>query len=603
MPKKNAKVVPPREQVKDLKGTVKRFLKYMGTYKIGMIIGIILSIVGVYFTIVGPKIMGNATTVIFEGLMDKVVSGGPGIDFNKLKSILIMLLIFYITSMVINLIVGVIMSFISQKISFNLRRDISLKINKLPMDYFDSKTHGDTLSTITNDVDNLTNSLSDSITQLISSVVTMLGVVVMMFSINWLMATISLVIIPISVFGLGFIMKRSQKYFTMQQDYISKINSKVEESYGGHNIIKAFNREDLTVSEFKETNEVLYQAGWKSQFFSGLMRPIMNFVSNFAYVVIVILGGYLTIQSRITVGDILSFTQYIRLFMNPLAQIAMIMSTFQSAFASAERVFDLLEEKEEVSDPVNYVDTSNIKGDVAFSNVSFGYKENEEIIHDFSIKVKQGQKIAIVGPTGAGKTTLVKLLMRFYDINKGTITIDGADTKDMRRRDLRSLFGMVLQDTWLFNDTVMNNIRYGNLNATDEEVIKAATYAHVDHFVNTLSGGYEMVIDEEATNISEGQKQLLTIARVILADPRILILDEATSNVDTRTEVLIQEAMDRLMKGRTSFIIAHRLSTIRNADTILVLNEGDIVEQGNHEELLKKKGFYYKLYNSQFEEE
>lgn len=590
------------EKAKDFKGTIKKLISYLSKYKVGIFLVLLFAVGSAIFSIVGPKILGNATTEIFEGLVSKVMGTGNGINFDKIARILLFLLGLYAISMIFSFIQTFTMSGISQKVSYNLRKQISEKMHRLPMKYFDRMTHGEILSRITNDVDTLSQNLSDSLTQVITSITTVVGVLVMMFSISWLMTLVTLIILPISFVFISFIVKRSQKYFSRVQEYLGHIIGQVEETYSGHIIVKTFNHEDMTLQEFEEKNNTLYQSAWKSQFLSGMMMPVMQFIGNLGYVMVSILGGWLVIKEKIKVGDILSFTQYIRSFTQPLAQAAQVANLLQSTAAAAERVFEFLEEEEEVKTCENPVSVENIQGNVTFENVRFGYNEDKMIIHDFSAQVKKGQKIAIVGPTGAGKTTMVKLLMRFYDVNGGAIKIDDHNIKNFDRNELRNLFGMVLQDTWLFNGTIKDNIRYGKLDATDEEIESAAEAACVDHFIKTLSGAYDMELNEEASNVSQGQKQLLTIARVILKDPKILILDEATSSVDTRTEILIQKAMDHLMENRTSFIIAHRLSTIKNADLILVMKDGDIVEQGNHAELLKKNGFYATLYNSQFEE-
>lgn len=587
------------EKAKDFRGTIQKLLKYMSVYKVEAFFVLIFAVGGTVFNIVGPKILGKATTEIFNGLVSKV-SGGDGMDFQKIGTILLTALGLYLASSLCSLIQGYLMTGISQKTTYRLRKDISEKINKMPMNYFDTKPFGDVLSRVTNDVDTLGQSLNTSATQMITSVTTIVGVLIMMLSISPLMTLIALLILPVSVLFISLIMKHSQGYFRDQQNFLGQVNGQVEEIYSGHNIVKAFNKEEETIATFEETNQKLYHSAWKSQFLSGLMMPIMQFVGNLGYVGVAILGGYLAIQGKIEVGDIQSFIQYVRNFTQPIQQVAQVANMLQSTAAASERVFEFLEEEEEVQTVENPVSPEGLEGNVEFDHVQFGYNSDRIIIHDFSAKVKEGQKIAIVGPTGAGKTTMVKLLMRFYDVNKGAIRVDGHDIRDFNRADLRQMFGMVLQDTWLFHGTIMENIRYGNLNATDEEVIEAAKAARVHRFVQTLPGGYQMELNEEASNVSQGQKQLLTIARAILADPKILILDEATSSVDTRTEVQIQKAMDTLMKGRTSFIIAHRLSTIRDADCILVMKDGDIIEQGNHEELLAKGGFYAELYKSQF---
>lgn len=591
----------PTEKAKDFKGTLKKLIKYLKEYKVSIFFVILFAIASTVFSIYGPKILGNATTEIFNGLISKI-SGTGSIDFSKVGSILTFLLCLYILSAMLSFAQGFIMNGVSNKVSYKLRKEISIKINKLPMKFFDKKTHGEILSCVTNDVDTLSQNLSQSLSQIVTSVITLFGILIMMLSINVTMTIASLVIVPISLAIIGLIVKKSQKHFVKQQEYLGLLNGTVEEVYGGHDVVKAFNGEEKAIKQFNEYNEKLYETGWKSQFLSGIMHPIMNFVGNLGYVVVSILGGYLTIKRRIEVGDILSFTQYVRNFNQPISQMAQIMNMLQGAVAAAERVFEFLDEQEEQPDIKKAASIKNIDGNVEFKNVSFGYDESKTIINNFNANVKKGQKIAIVGPTGAGKTTMVKLLMRFYDVNNGEILIDGINIKNFKRSELRSLFGMVLQDTWLFSGTIIDNIKYGKLDASLEEVKDACRAASVHHFIKTLPDGYNMVLNEESDNISQGQKQLLTIARVILADPKILILDEATSSVDTRTEVLIQEAMDKLMEGRTSFIIAHRLSTIKNADLILVMKDGDIVETGNHEELLKKKGFYATLYNSQFEE-
>ena len=590
------------EKAKDFKGTTKKLLNnYLSKYRLALVIVVIFAIGSTIFSIVGPKILGNATTEIFNGLVSKL-SGGSGIDFGKIGQILLTLLALYGLSALFSLIQGFTMTGVAQKLTYKMRNDLAKKINKLPMHYFDKKTKGEVLSIITNDIDTLSQNLNQSITQIITSICTLIGVLIMMLSISWEMTLVSLLILPVTVFIVKNVVGKSQKYFKKQQDYLGHVNGQVEEIYGGHTIVKAFNGENEAIKEFSKANKELYQSAWKSQFLSGLIFPIMNFIGNIGYVAVAILGGYLAIQGKITVGNIQSFIQYNKQFTQPINQIAQVSSMLQAMVAAAERVFEFLEEPEEVEDVENPKSTEGLKGNVTFDHVKFGYDEDRIIINDFSAKVKDGQKIAIVGPTGAGKTTMVKLLMRFYDVNSGAILLDGINIKDFKREDLRKMFGMVLQDTWLFGGTIKDNIRYSKPDATDAEVIEAAKAAHVHHFIKTLPSSYDMVLNEESSNVSAGQKQLLTIARVILADPKILILDEATSSIDTRTEIQIQAAMDNLMKGRTSFIIAHRLSTIKNADLILVMNHGDIVEQGTHEELLAKGGFYADLYNSQFEE-
>lgn len=593
----------PTPKAKNFKETTKKLIKnYLSKYKIALIVVIIFAIGSTIFNIVGPKILGNATTEVFNGLIGEL-SGGPGIDFGKVANILLTLLGFYIISAIFSLIQGFTMTGVAQKLTYKLRNDIATKLNKLPMKYFDKKTNGEVLSIITNDIDTLSQNLNQSITEIITSICTIIGIIIMMLSISVTMTIVSFIILPISILVVKKIVGKSQKYFKRQQEYLGHVNGQVEEIYGGHTIVKAFNGEEAAIENFTKANQELYNSGWKSQFLSGLMHPLMNFIGNVGYVAVSVLGGYLAIKGRITVGNIQSFIQYNKRFTQPIAQVAQVSSMIQAMIAAAERVFEFLEEDEEVKESDNNIDTSKLKGNVEFKNVQFGYDEDRIIINDFNAKVKEGQKIAIVGPTGAGKTTMVKLLMRFYDINRGEILIDGHNIKDFKRGDLRKMFGMVLQDTWLFGGTVKDNIKYGNPDANEAEVIEAAKAAHVHHFIKTLPKGYNSVLNEESSNVSSGQKQLLTIARVILADPKILILDEATSSIDTRTELQIQSAMDNLMKGRTSFIIAHRLSTIKNADLILVMNHGDIVEQGTHEELLAKNGFYADLYNSQFDEE
>ena len=600
MPKHKGGPPIAMEKAKDFKGTVKKIWRYLSKYKIALIIVILFTIASTIFSVVGPKILGNATTELFNGVISKY-TGGAGINFTKIGKILLFLLALYICSAIFSYIQGIIMTNISQKLAYRLRKEVSKKINKLPMKFYDNKTHGEILSVITNDIDTLSQNLNIEATQVISSVATIIGILIMMFSIDWIMTLVALLTLPLSIVIIAFIMKKSQGYFKSQQDYLADVNGEVEEMFSNQNVIRVFNAENKMISKFEYDNNKLADVAWKSNFVSGLMHPIMNFVGNLGYVVIAILGSYFAIIGRITVGNIQSFIQYTKNFTNPIAQIAQISNMLQSMVAASERVFEFLDEEEEKEKNKKFIPTNKIEGSVEFKNVKFGYNQDKIIINDFSAKVKPGQKIAIVGPTGAGKTTIVKLLMRFYDLNSGEILVDGHNINDYKKEDIRGLFGMVLQDTWLFNGTIMENIRYGRLEATDDEVIEACKMAHVHHFIQTLPDGYNMILNEETTNISGGQKQLLTIARAILADPKILILDEATSSVDTRTEILIQKAMDKLMEGRTSFIIAHRLSTIKNADLILVMNSGDIVEQGTHEELLKKNGFYAKLYNSQFE--
>lgn len=589
------------EKARDFKGTMKKLIKYLSVYKISIIIVFLFAAASAVFSIVGPKILGRATTKIFEGIMGKIAGTGSGIDFDYIGRIMIILIVLYGLSSLFGYIQGWIMSNVSTKVSYGFRKDISEKINRMPLKYFDGTNHGEVLSRVTNDVDTLSQTLNQSLTQIITSVTTVIGVLIMMLSISWLMTLVSIGILPLSMVLIMSIVKKSQKYFKEQQDYLGHLNGHVEEMYGGHVVMKAFNGEEKSIEEFDKHNNMLYGVAWKSQFLSSIMMPLMGFVGNLGYVAISILGGYLAVKKTIEIGDIQAFIQYVRSFTQPIAQIANISNILQQTAASAERVFEFLEEEEEVAETSNPVKLEDVKGSVEFKDVHFGYNPDKIIINDFSASIKPGQRVAIVGPTGAGKTTMVKLLMRFYDVNSGVIMIDGHDIREFTRGDLRSMFGMVLQDTWLYNGTIMENIRYGRLDATDEEVIEAAKAAHVDSFVHTLPDGYNMVLNEEASNVSQGQKQLLTIARAILSDPKILILDEATSSVDTRTEVQIQKAMNNLMNNRTSFIIAHRLSTIRDADLILVMNHGDIVEQGNHEELLAKGGFYANLYNSQFE--
>lgn len=592
-----------QEKAKDFKGTMKKLISYLSPYKLAILLVIVFAIGSSVFNIVGPKILGNATTKIFEGLVSKVSNSGGGIDFDAIFRTLTILASLYIISSIFSFIQTFITSDISQKVSYNLRKSISEKINKLPLNYYDRKTNGEVLSRVTNDIDAISQNLNQILSQMITSATTLIGVLIMMLSISVTMTLVSLIVIPLSLVMIMLVVRKSQKHFRAQQEYLGHTNGHIEEMYSGHNIMKAFNGEEKAIEEFDKLSDTLYNSAWKSQFLSGMMMPIMTFIGNLGYVIVAIMGGFLAIRNKIQVGDILAFIQYVRSFMQPIAQTAQIANVMQQTAAAAERVFEFLEEEEVVEDVKNPISTEGIEGAVEFDHVRFGYNEDKIIINDFSINIKPGQKVAIVGPTGAGKTTIVKLLMRFYELNGGKILIDGHDYRDFTRNDLRKIFGMVLQDTWLFNGSIMENIRYGRLDASDEEVIEAAKLAHAHHFIKTLADGYNMEINEEADNISQGQKQLLTIARAILSDPKILILDEATSSVDTRTEVLIQQAMENLMEGRTSFIIAHRLSTIKNADVILVMKDGDIVEQGNHEELLKSKGFYSELYNSQFEEE
>ena len=588
------------EKAKDFKGSMKNLIVYMSRYKFRLCLVLLCAIAGTTFSIVGPKILGKATTELFNGLVAKVQETG-GIDFEKIGQILLSVMALYLVSAAFSLIQGFVMTGISNDVSYSLRKEISQKINRMPMKYFESRTYGEVLSRVTNDVDMLQQGISQSITQLITSVTTLIGVLIMMISINGWMTLAAFLILPVSMLIITTVMKHSQKFFRDQQSYLGDVNGQVEEIYSGQNVVKAFNKEEDVVNEFEKANKKLYESGWKAQFFSGMMMPIMSFIGNLGYVLVAILGAFMAIRGAIEVGDIQSFFQYIRNFTQPAQQIAQVSNMLQLSAASSERVFEFLAEEEEDQTVEHPVDITNLEGNVTFDHVGFGYNPEQTIIKDFSADVKFGEKIAIVGPTGAGKTTMVKLLMRFYDVNKGAICIDGHNVKDFNRSELREMFGMVLQDTWLFNGTIMENIRYGRLDATDEEVIEAAKAAHAHKFIMQQPDGYQTVLNEETSNISQGQKQLLTIARAILADNKILILDEATSSVDTRTEILIQKAMDNLMKGRTSFIIAHRLSTIRDADLILVMKDGDIIEQGNHEELLAKGGFYSQLYNSQFE--
>mgnify|MGYP002767670489 FL=1 len=587
------------EKAKDFKGTIGKLFRYIGKYKAAVVVVAIFAIGSTVFNVVCPKVLGKATTALSEGIMNKITGNG-GIDFTYIGKILLFCLGLYVLSVAFSFVQGFIMTGVTQKVCYRMRREVSEKINRMPMSYFESRTYGEVLSRITNDIDTMGNGLNQSITQLITSVSTVIGVIVMMLTISPLMTLISVLILPISIMLMMFVIKKSQRFFKQQQEYVGHINGQVEEVYGGHNVIKAFNKENDVRREFHETNETLYKSAWKSQFFSGLMQPIMMFVGNLGYVAVAISGAALAIRGTIQIGDIQAFIQYVKNLTQPVQQVAQVTNMMQQMAAAAERVFELLEEKEEEQIVENPVSTEGIKGEVTFDHVKFGYNPDQIIIKDFSAHVKPGQQVAIVGPTGAGKTTMVKLLMRFYDVNGGAILLDGHNIKDFNRRELRDVFGMVLQDTWLFKGTIMENIRYGRLDATDEEVIAAAKAAHAHRFISALPGGYNMELNEEITNISQGQKQLLTIARAILADNPVLILDEATSSVDTRTEHRIQRAMDNLMKGRTSFVIAHRLSTIKNADIILVMKDGDIIEQGNHDELMAQNGFYADLYNSQW---
>ena len=590
----------PTEKAKDFKGAMAKLFRYMGRYKFRFMLMFVFAVAGTVFNIVGPKILGKATTELYKGLVAKV-NGTGGIDFEKIGMILLWTLGLYLASALFSFIQGFVMTGISNDVTYNLRKDISKKINRLPMNYFESRTNGEILSRVTNDVDTLQMSLNQSMTQLITSVTTLIGVFIMMLSINVWMTLAALLILPVSMLIINKVMKHSQKYFQAQQDYLGRVNGQIEENFGGHDVVRVFNKEQDVLTEFERDNGKLYESAWKSQFFSGMMMPIMQFVGNLGYVMVALLGGIFVIKGRIEVGDIQSFFQYIRNFTQPIQQIAQVTNLLQSSAAASERVFEFLEEPEEELQPENPDSIEGLEGNVQFEHVKFGYNPDKIIVNDFSADVHDGQKIAIVGPTGAGKTTMVKLLMRFYDVNGGSIKVDGHDVRNFNRSNLREMFGMVLQDTWLFSGTIMENIRYGRLDATDEEVIAAAKAAHIHNFIMQQPSGYQMVLDEETSNVSQGQKQLLTIARAILADNKILILDEATSSVDTRTEMQIQKAMDNLMKGRTSFVIAHRLSTIKDADLILVMKDGDIIEQGNHEELLARKGFYADLYNSQFE--
>lgn len=591
----------PGEKARDFKGTLRKLVSYLSAFRVQIIIVLLFAIASTIFSILGPKILGKATTKLFEGVMGKIAGSGTGIDFVYIGNIIILMMGLYLISAIFSYIQGWIMSSVSMEITYRFRREIAAKINRMPLKYFDGTNHGEVLSRITNDVDTVSQSLNQSLTQIITSVVTVVGVLIMMLTINWLMTLIALLTVPIALAFITFVVKNSQKFFKQQQEYLGHVNGHIEEMFGGHVVMKAFNGEERSVQKFDTFNTPLYESAWKSQFLSGLMMPIMGFIGNLGYVAVTILGGWLAIRNAITVGDIQAFIQYVRNFTQPLSQLANISNVLQQTAASAERVFEFLGHEEEAPDTADPIEIASVQGKVEFEDVHFGYSPDKIIINDFCASIEPGQKIAIVGPTGAGKTTMVKLLMRFYDVNSGAIRVDGHNVKDFTRAGLRKMFGMVLQETWLYNGSIMENIRYGRPEATDEEVFAAAKAAHVDHFIRTLPDGYNMVLNEETSNISQGQKQLLTIARAVLADPRILILDEATSSVDTRTEVLIQRAMDSIMRGRTSFIIAHRLSTIRNADLILVMRDGDIVEQGKHDELLKQNGFYAELYNSQFE--
>ncbi len=589
------------EKARNFKGTMKKLLSYLSPFTIPMIVVFVFAIASTVFTIIGPKVLGRATTKLFEGIVAQIAGSGTGIDFTFIGNIIVIMIALYLASAVFAYIQGWIMTDISMKITYQFRKDIAAKINRMPLRYFDGTNHGEVLSRVTNDVDTVSQTLNQSLTQLITSATTIIGVLVMMISISLTMTLVALFILPVSALFISIVVKQSQKYFKEQQDYLGHVNGHIEEMFGGHVVMKAFNGEKKSIEKFNRFNTTLFSSAWKSQFLSGMMMPIMNFIGNLGYVGIAILGGYLAFRNLITVGDIQAFIQYVRSFTHPITQVANISNVLQQTAAAAERVFEFLAEGEEVEEKTNPIQLEDVRGHVEFKHVHFGYDPEKCIINDFSVDIKPGQKVAIVGPTGAGKTTMVKLLMRFYDVNSGAILVDGHDIRDLQRENLRDQFGMVLQDAWLYNASILENIRYGQLDASDEEVVAAAKTANVDHFIRTLPEGYHMVLDEETSNISQGQKQLLTIARAILSNPRMLILDEATSSVDTRTETLIQKAMDILMKDRTSFIIAHRLSTIRNADLILVMNDGDIVEQGKHEELLAKKGFYAEIYNSQFD--
>ncbi len=590
------------EKARDFRGTMRKLVKYLSAYRVAIGIVLVFAMASTVFSILGPKILGLATTRLFEGVMGQIAGTGAGIDFDYIGTIILIMVGLYVTSSIFSYIQGWVMAGVSMDVAYNFRKGIADKISRLPLRYFDGTNQGEVLSRVTNDVDTINQTLSQSLMQIITSITTLIGVFIMMISISWLMTLVTLLILPLSVVLIGLVIGKSQKYFKEQQDYLGHVNGHVEEMYGAHTVMKAFNGEEKSIEQFDQYNNTLFSSGWKSQFLSSLMFPVMMFIGNLGYVAVSILGSWLAVNGALAVGDIQAFIQYVRLFTQPIGQIANISNILQQTAAAAERVFEFLDEAEEIVETADPVRLATITGKVTFDHVQFGYKPDEAVIHDFSATALPGQKIAIVGPTGAGKTTMVKLLMRFYDVNHGAILVDGHNIQDLTRRDLRDIFGMVLQDAWLYNDTIMENIRYGRLDATDEEVIAAAKAARVDYFVRTLPDGYNTVLNEETTNISQGQKQLLTIARVILADPKMLILDEATSSVDTRTEILIQEAMDYLMKNRTSFVIAHRLSTIRNADSIVVMDEGDIVEQGNHRELLARGGFYADLYNSQFEQ-
>ncbi|HOJ12378.1 MAG TPA: ABC transporter ATP-binding protein [Clostridiales bacterium] len=589
------------EKARDFKGTMGKLIKYLSVYWTSIIVVLLFAAASAVFSILGPKILGKATTKLFEGIMEKIAGTGNGVDFKYIGGIILTLLGLYLLSALFSYIQGWIMSGVSMKVSYSFRKDISEKISRMPLKYFESTNQGEILSRVTNDVDTVSHTLNQSLTQIITSITTVIGVLVMMFSISWLMTLIALCILPISMMLVSFFIKHSQKYFREQQAYLGNVNDHVEEMYGGHLVMKAFNGEEKSIERFDELNNNLYGTAWKSQFLSGMMMPVMNFVGNIGYVAVSVLGGWLAVRKAIEVGDIQSFIIYVRSFTQPIAQLANISNVLQQTAAAAERVFEFLAEEEEIPETTYPVKLEDIEGSVEFRNVKFGYNPDNTVINNFYAVIKPGQRVAIVGPTGAGKTTMVKLLMRFYDVNEGAIFVDGHDIREFNRNDLRAMFGMVLQDTWLYNGTIMENIRYGRPDATDEEVIAAAKAAHADNFVRTLPNGYNMILNEEASNVSQGQKQLLTIARAILADPKILILDEATSSVDTRTEIQIQKAMNKLMENRTSFIIAHRLSTIRDADLILVMNHGDIVEQGTHKELLERGRFYSELYYSQFD--